>query len=289
MFFDRISYKERGKEIVKTNFWILVLASFVANLLGGNSSFNFSSGSGSAAITIGGSEINYKEIFDIETGEINYKEIFDVETGKINYKEIFDIETGKINEGILEILGTTFAMATIILLVTLLIGMVYNIFVGSIIQLGKKKLFLENVEDPNETIGLIFDGFTGGKYMQRVKVMLLYHLRIWLGYLLFLIPGIIASYKYYLVPYIVAENPDIDIKRALELSKEMTNGHKFDIFVMELSFLGWLLLSGCCTCGILTFWVNPYMESSFAVMYTEMKNDAITNGIATADEFVWTE
>ena len=142
MFFDRISYKERGKEIVKTNFWILVLASFVANLLGGNSSFNFSSGSGSAAITIGGSKINYKEIFDIETGEINYKEIFDVETGKINYKEIFDIETGKINEGILEILGATFAMATIILLVTLLIGMVYNIFVGSIIQLGKKKLFL---------------------------------------------------------------------------------------------------------------------------------------------------
>ena len=263
MFFDRISYKERGKEIVKTNFWILVLASFVANLLGGNSSFNFSSGSGSAAITIGGS--------------------------KINYKEIFDIETGKINEGILEILGATFAVASIILLVTLLIGMVYNIFVGSIIQLGKKKLFLENVEDPNETIGLIFDGFTGGKYMQRVKVMLLYHLRIWLGYLLFLIPGIIASYKYYLVPYIVAENPDIDIKRALELSKEMTNGHKFDIFVMELSFLGWLLLSGCCTCGILTFWVNPYMESSFAVMYTELKNDAITNGIATADEFVWTE
>ena len=75
MFFDRISYKERGKEIVKTNFWILVLASFVANLLGGNSSFNFSSGSGggSAAITTGVSKINYKEIFDIETGEINYK------------------------------------------------------------------------------------------------------------------------------------------------------------------------------------------------------------------------
>lgn len=255
MFFDRVNYKERGKEIVKANFWILVLASFVANLLGGQSSFN-SGGGGSAS-----------------TGTSN----FDTET-------FYDAETGKLNEEIVVAFMAIFTTVLIVTSVILVFSIVYTIFVGNMMQVGKKKLFLENVYEPNTDFALVFSGFTGGKYMQRVKTMFFYRLRITLWTLLFIIPGIIAQYKYYLVPYIVADNPDIDTKRALELSKEMTEGHKFDIFVMELSFLGWSLLAGC-TCGILGFWLNPYMESSFAVMYTEMKNYAITNGIATADEF----
>lgn len=256
MVFDRVSYKERGKEIIKANFWILVLASFVANLLGGQSSFNSSGGGG---VSTGGSSGNIESLYDTETGEINTE--------------------------VVKALTVYFTAFTVVFLVILAISIVYSVFVGSIIQVGKKKIFLENVDQPNTDFALVFSGFTGGKYMQRVKVMFAYNLRIWLWTLLFIIPGVIAAYKYYLVPYIVADNPDIDPKRALELSKEMTDGHKFDIFVMELSFYGWMLLSGCCTCGILGFWVNPYMEASFAVMYTEMKNHAITNGIATADEF----
>lgn len=256
MVFDRVSYKERGKEIIKANFWILVLASFVANLLGGQSSFNSSGGGG---VSTGGSSGNIETYYDVETGEIN--------------------------ESAVDALVVAFTAFTVVFIVILAIGILYSIFVGGIMQVGKKKIFLENVDQPNTDFALVFSGFTGGKYMQRVKVMFAYNLRIWLWTLLFIIPGVIAAYKYYLVPYIVADNPDIDPKRALELSKEMTDGHKFDIFVMELSFYGWMLLSGCCTCGILGFWVNPYMEASFAVMYTEMKNHAITNGIATADEF----
>lgn len=256
MFFDRVNYKERGKEIVKANFWILVLASFVANMLGGQSSFN-SSGGGS--VSAGSSSDNIETYYDVETGEIN--------------------------ESALEALIVFATAFLVVFLVILALSIVYSIFVGSIMQVGKKKIFLENVDQPNTDFALVFSGFTGGKYMQRVKAMFSYNLRIWLWTLLFIIPGVIAAYKYYLVPYIVADNPDIDPHRALELSKEMTDGHKFDIFVMELSFYGWMLLSGCCTCGILGFWLNPYMESSFAVMYTEMKNHAISQGIATADEF----
>lgn len=259
MLFDRVGYKERGKEIVKANFWILVLASFVANLLGGQSSFN-SSGGGSVSSGVNTDSI--ESMVDTETGEIN------VETAEV-----------------VEMLVVFLASFLIIFAVVLVLALAYSTFVGSIILVGKKKIFIENVDMPNSDFPLIFSGFTGGKYIKRVKTMFFYNLRIWLWSLLFIIPGIIASYKYFLVPYIVADNPDIDTNRALELSREMTNGHKFDIFVMELSFLGWAILSGCCTCGILGFWLNPYMESSYAVMYTEMKNHAINNGIATADEF----
>ena len=180
---------------------------------------------------------------------------------------------------------TPISFLVIILLVVTVISIVYYIFVGNIMQVGKKKLFLENVDCPNGDFALIFSGFTGGKYMKRVAAMFIYQLIVFLWSLLFVIPGIIAAYKYYLVPYIIADNPDISITRAMQLSKEMTYGHKFEIFVMELSFLGWALLGVCCTCGILGYWLNPYMESSFAVMYTEMRNHAITNGEATAEEF----
>lgn len=263
MFFDRVNYKERGKAIVKANFWILVLASFVANMLGGQSSFN-----GSGGGSVGGSGSSYR--FDNSSDDSG---------------SIYDMETGEIKDEIITAITVYLTVFLIVFVVIFAVAAVFQVFVGSIMQVGKKKIFLENVNEPNTDFGLVFSGFTGGKYMQRVKTMFFYSLSIFLWSLLLVIPGVIASYTYFLVPYIVADNPDLDTKRALELSKEMTNGHKFDIFVMQLSFLGWSILSGCCTCGILGFWLNPYMEASFAVMYTEMKNYAISNGIATADEF----
>ena len=133
MFFDRVSYKERGKEIVKANFWILVLASFVANLLGGQSSFNSSSGGG--GFSAGGSSSNIESLYDTETGEINTE--------------------------VVKALTVYFTAFTVVFLVILAISIVYSVFVGSIIQVGKKKIFLENVDQPNTDFALVFSGFTG--------------------------------------------------------------------------------------------------------------------------------
>lgn len=97
--------------------------------------------------------------------------------------------------------------------------------------------------------------------------------------LLFVIPGIIKHYEYFFVPYLLSENPAMETKRAFELSKEMSNGRKWDIFVMELSFFGWYLLGALC-CGIGVFFVSPYYEASMAELYAASRAYVLQNGIA---------
>ncbi len=98
---------------------------------------------------------------------------------------------------------------------------------------------------------------------------LLIGLMVGLWSLLFVIPGIVASYRYAMAPYIMAENPDIGIMEAIEESKAMMNGYKGDLFWLHVSFLGWALLS-VFTLGIGALWLNPYMNVTEAEFYLEL-------------------
>lgn len=107
-------------------------------------------------------------------------------------------------------------------------------------------------------------------YINSVLVMFLVRLFTFLWALLLIVPGIIKMYEYYFVPYILADEPTVSYKEAFARSREMTAGHKMDIFMMQLSFLGWDLL-GALTCGILTaLYVAPYKRLAFAEMYEEL-------------------
>jgi len=97
--------------------------------------------------------------------------------------------------------------------------------------------------------------------------------------LLFWVPGFVKSYSYAMTPYILADLPDVDAKSALKLSMRMMSGHKMKLFVMQLSFLGWMLL-GVITFNILNIlYVIPYMQLSMAGFYANVKQDAINRGI----------
>ncbi len=92
--------------------------------------------------------------------------------------------------------------------------------------------------------------------------------------LLFIIPGIIKAIAYSMTPFILADREDVEAKDALVLSMEMTNGHKGEIFVLILSFIGWWILSAL-TFGILAvFYTGPYMSASLAGIYEELKEKA---------------
>lgn len=119
--------------------------------------------------------------------------------------------------------------------------------------------------------------------MKIVKGMFLKQLFIFLWSLLFIIPGIIKAYEYYCVPFILAENPDVGSKRAIEISKQMTSGYKADIFITELSFLGWQLL-GMLACCVGQVFVVPYIYATYAEMYAFLKYKALENGICSAQE-----
>lgn len=117
-------------------------------------------------------------------------------------------------------------------------------------------------------IGNIFDGF---KNFTNATLLALHQmLLIFLWTLLFIVPGIIKGYAYYMVFYILAENPDMSSKDALAESKSLMEGHKFEFFKLQLSFIGWFILS-IFTFGILGFWLAPYVNIATAVFYTDLK------------------
>jgi len=91
--------------------------------------------------------------------------------------------------------------------------------------------------------------------------------------LLLIVPGIVKAYEYAMVPFILAENPDMQWKDVLARSSEMMKGNKWRFFVFLLSFLGWILL-GELTCGVvLVYHALPYMALSTAVFYDAIKSE----------------
>ena len=129
----------------------------------------------------------------------------------------------------------------------------------------------------------IFWAFRSGRYLNVVKIMFWKEIKIFLWSLLFVIPGIIKAYEYSMVPYILSENPNISCDRAFKLSKQMTKGEKFNIFLLQLSFIGWMILC-LFTCGIGYFFLEPYMNATFAELYQLMREKVLESGFAEPSE-----
>lgn len=102
--------------------------------------------------------------------------------------------------------------------------------------------------------------------------------------LLFVVPGIIKAIAYSQAKYVIHDNPRLKGKEAIEISKRMTNGFKGDLFSMYLSFIGWYILVGL-TGGILSIYVTPYVETTSAMYYENLKRYSIENGIVAPEAF----
>lgn len=178
------------------------------------------------------------------------------------------------------IISTLLAMFGIVWI----LSVVYSIFIANPILVGSSKYFIKSHDDCGK-IPDIFYAFKNGQYLKIVGSLAWQNLFALLWMLLFIIPGIIKSYAYCLVPYILAENPDIGYKRALKLSMQMTNGYKGEIFLLQLSFIGWFLLGLLCL-GIGILFVQPYYNATFAEMYLSLKNNAIKVGICMEADFI---
>lgn len=99
--------------------------------------------------------------------------------------------------------------------------------------------------------------------------------------LLFVIPGIIKAFGYAMAPYILADCPNVRAQDALKLSMRIMRGHKWELFVFGLSYIGWDILSSF-TCGLLgLFYVNPYRQTAYAGYYLEVREEALRTGVIT--------
>ncbi|MBQ5316640.1 MAG: DUF975 family protein [Oscillospiraceae bacterium] len=182
------------------------------------------------------------------------------------------------------IFGAVMGVVAVIVIIAAALGSLYTIFVGNIIQVGYRKFHLDaRYERNNVDIMKLFSMFKNG-YGNVAKTMFFRDLYVFLWSLLLIIPGIIKGYEYFLVPYILAENPNIDRDRAFEISRRTMDGEKMNCFLLGLSFIGWTILAGLVPLGIGNIFVFPYLYATYAEFYCCMKAKAITNGIALPGE-----
>ena len=168
-------------------------------------------------------------------------------------------------------------VASVAVLVILLLAIALRIFALNVLVVGCKGFFSQSMTGEPE-FQTIVNGFTGD-YWNCVKTCFLRDLFVGLWSLLFVIPGVIKSYEYRMVPYLLAEHPEMGSSEVLARSKEMMAGNKWETFVLDLSFIGWALL-GAITMGIVyIFWTSPYINATEAALYHRLSGqDSYGNG-----------
>ncbi|MGM0499685.1 MAG: DUF975 family protein [Bacillota bacterium] len=166
--------------------------------------------------------------------------------------------------------ANSFTLRTaIIALFVFLIFWGLRVFLGYILEVGGRKYFIE-LSRGNSNISYLLKYFNKNHYKNIVTTLLFRGIYIFLWTLLLIIPGIIKMYEYRFVPYILAENPNLQHNRVLDLSKKMTAGEKMNIFILDLSFLGWFIL-GALFFGIGILFVQPYYDAVNAELYYKLK------------------
>lgn len=140
--------------------------------------------------------------------------------------------------------------------------------IGGVIQLGYAGFLLKQHDGQDTTFHELFSQFD--RFGTGFAQAFLRNLFTALWALLFIIPGIVKSLSYAMTPFILAEHPELTASQAIDRSKEMMDGHKMDLFVLNLSFIGWSLLSAL-TLGIGSLFLNPYTNAAYAAFYRQLQ------------------
>lgn len=240
----RAQLKMNGKQVFRKNYWSCVGVAFLMGLIGSGSSMNTA-----------------RTNMEVSENQVEY--------GSHAFHHGAEA-VSNFNFPVTAIMLTT-------LLITSLIVIALAIFVGYALEIGGKRFFILNRTE-NPGVGTILDGFCCGHYGNIVLTLFLRELYIFLWSCLLIVPGIVKSYEYRMVGYILAENPGMDRKEAFAISKRMMDGQKMETFMLDLSFIGWYLLAAI-TCGIVgIFYVAPYYEATITELYAFNKIKAYNEG-----------
>ncbi|MBQ9511352.1 MAG: DUF975 family protein [Clostridia bacterium] len=193
-----------------------------------------------------------------------------MEKTKINRVELKEKAKQQLGQNIF---GSVWMFALLALLIyDLIIGFASGLYgvalliVGGPMTYGVSYLFLKQAREGGKmNIGDLFKGFTsdfGGNFL----LFLMQTIFICLWSLLFVIPGIVKTYSYSMAFYIKNDHPDYDWKKCIDESKKLMNGHKWELFVLDLSFIGWYCV-GSLVFGVGTLWVTPYHQMARTNFY----------------------
>jgi hypothetical protein len=296
----RQELKRKGKNAFKKNYWKCVLISSILTLLSGGLGLvqvqNFSTGFSNRFVSV----------TDNNTGSAAEDEASDTDDLLPEEEEVADEEENLIggfinsiaesiatdidvdendgeiadDEEILPVTDTALIMITfivfaivfcVIFLISFAIGVLLDTFIYNPLQMGPNRFFLTNLHEKANVKEFTFA--FDHSYKNIIKVLFFRDLYIFQWALLFIIPGIVKSYEYRMIPYILSENPSMERKEVFALSKKMMTGQKWKAFVLDLSFIGWNILSSF-TSGLLgIFYVRPYQNMTNAALYEALKQN----------------
>ena len=262
----RRGLKEDAKQFLRKNYWNAFVVCLLVALF---------SGSG-----FGRNNADAKLEFDT-TGSVVSKDVLEINSFDLP----FSIES---DHPIVTLVTRRFQSPVFLLgfFVGAMVLAIVTVTLTYVIQVGQSHFFLRGF-DGDVQVKHAFSPFNSDEYVPIIKTQFLKGVYIFLWYLAFLVPGIIKTYEYRFVPYILAEDSSLPTQEVLELSRRMTHGHKMDIFILDLSFWGWYLLGGLFF-GIGNFFVNPYAEATNARLYAVLsgRNENQTKKLSSVDESI---
>ena len=189
-----------------------------------------------------------------------------LETGSQNLTDMLNLvdpsemdETMELGAAVVGTIATVMAV----------VGMAISLFVGNAADVGLAHYFILNT-DSKPSFADAFYGFKV-KYLRNIGTLLLVGIKIVLWSCLLLVPGIIKSIEYSIIPYILADDAEISSKEAFKKAKEMMMGNKWRLCKLYISFFGWFVLC-VVTCGLGTPFLLPYVSAANAEFYAELKN-----------------
>ena len=281
----RKELKDKAKIAFKANYWKAVLVGLLlAALMGGYGSFGSvpstmanrtnaatyysdtsydSDAPSSVHVHVDGTDDSNSDAIDIVIDDLDEKlSIQDEEGNAVEIENPSPAATG---------FGAFFFGLSFLFLFLVIFALVLALdaFIFNPLEVGSQRFFLRNLNQPSEVkeVAHAFDT----NYKNTVKGLFIRDLCIIAWSLLFIIPGIVKSYEYRMMPYLFADDPTMTKERAFAESKQMMTGQKWNAFVLDLSFLGWNILSAM-TLGILgLFYVNPYQCQTNAALYEKLR------------------
>ena len=175
-----------------------------------------------------------------------------------------------------QFLEGTLGLAMPLVITLSLLLLVVRLALGGVMSMGRATYSLNLIDGAEAEFADLFTGF--GRFYDALIMNVVSILMVFLGALLFVVPGIILGYAYAMAPYILAENPDISGTEALRLSRQMMKGHKWELFWLELTFIGWSILAAF-TLGLGNLALEPYKGISKASFYRDVQAQSRWNQV----------
>lgn len=288
---NRVLIKSQAKEMIREKIFILFVITFVAVFLSNGMSLSYSTGNNIDKIINGNSSSSENTLDDYN----NYYDYFNqdqsgngssssdnpIENFGKSTPQSYEPETASIiDSGLSQLQQSVSSLSVVIsaifapLLVTLC-----GFYVRFIRKRPDEPLALGA-----ELKGLFVDSFNG-TFLRKLLVYFLRSLFTTLLSVLFLIPGIMYYYSTYFAFELMCEYPNLKPMEALRLSKKMVKGNRGELFRLDFSFIGWMLLV-VITCGIASIYVLPYMFTTHALYYENFRLRALALGRINADDFL---